>query len=108
MKGALSSGDAAVGIHRASSYSGSVEEMFGWLKTVALFRKTRHRGVRRVGWLFILGLFIRQLGISAFCWGLSRLETSSAAASGRADAWCKRLGSGRTIWWADPGAARKV
>jgi hypothetical protein len=83
MKGALSSGDAAVGIHRASSYSGSVEEMFGWLKTVALFRKTRHRGVRRVGWLFILGLFIRQLGISAFCWGLSRLETSSAAASGR-------------------------
>lgn len=29
-----------------------VEEIFGWLKTVALFRKTRHRGVRRVGWLF--------------------------------------------------------
>jgi hypothetical protein len=42
MKGALSSGDAAVEVHRASSYSGSVEEMFGWLKTVALFRKTRH------------------------------------------------------------------
>jgi hypothetical protein len=35
-------GDAAVEVHRASSYSGSVEEMFGWLKTVALFRKTRH------------------------------------------------------------------
>jgi transposase len=32
-----------------------VEEVFGWLKTVALFRKTRHRGVRRVGWLFTLG-----------------------------------------------------
>ena len=31
-----------------------VEEVFGWLKTVALFRKTRHRGVRRVGWLFTL------------------------------------------------------
>ena len=26
-----------------------VEEIFGWLKTVALLRKTRHRGVRRVG-----------------------------------------------------------
>ena len=32
-----------------------VEEVFGWLKTVALFRKTRHRGVRRVGWRFTLG-----------------------------------------------------
>jgi transposase len=31
-----------------------VEEIFGWLKTIALFRKTRYRGVRRVGWLFIL------------------------------------------------------
>lgn len=31
-----------------------VEEIFGWLKTVALFRKTRHRGIARVGWLFTL------------------------------------------------------
>jgi len=29
-----------------------VEEIFGWLKTVALMRKTRHRGVLRVGWMF--------------------------------------------------------
>jgi transposase len=29
-----------------------VEEAFGWLKTVALLRKTRHRGVARVGWIF--------------------------------------------------------
>jgi len=29
-----------------------IEEVFGWLKTVALLRKTRHRGVRRVGWVF--------------------------------------------------------
>jgi len=29
-----------------------VEEIFGWLKTVALMRKTRHRGVARVGWMF--------------------------------------------------------
>lgn len=29
-----------------------VEEIFGWLKTVGLMRKTRHRGRRRVGWMF--------------------------------------------------------
>ena len=31
-------------------------EVFGWVKTVALLRKTRHRGVRRVGWLFALAV----------------------------------------------------
>jgi transposase len=29
-----------------------IEEVFGWLKTVALLRKTRHRGLLRVGWVF--------------------------------------------------------
>jgi transposase len=29
-----------------------VEEVFGWLKTVGLLRKVRHRGVARVGWMF--------------------------------------------------------
>ncbi|HEY4425224.1 MAG TPA: IS5 family transposase [Pyrinomonadaceae bacterium] len=29
-----------------------VEEIFGWLKTVGLLRKTRHRGVELVGWIF--------------------------------------------------------
>jgi IS5 family transposase len=29
-----------------------VEEIFGWLKTVGLLRKVRHRGVARVGWMF--------------------------------------------------------
>jgi transposase len=29
-----------------------IEEVFGWIKTVALLRKTRHRGVERVGWMF--------------------------------------------------------
>ncbi len=33
-----------------------VEEIFGWLKTVAGLRKTRHRGVARVGWMFSLAL----------------------------------------------------
>jgi transposase len=29
-----------------------IEEVFGWLKTVGLMRKLRHRGTRRVDWLF--------------------------------------------------------
>lgn len=32
-----------------------VEEVFGWMKTVALFRKLRHRGRQLVEWLFTLG-----------------------------------------------------
>src|SRR5262245_46378926 len=38
-----------------------IEEVFGWLKTVALLRKTRHRGVRRVGWLFTLAAALYNL-----------------------------------------------
>ena len=33
-----------------------VEEIFGWLKTVGGLRKTRHRGVERVGWMFTFAL----------------------------------------------------
>lgn len=29
-----------------------IEEVFGWMKTVGMLRKTRHRGVFRVGWVF--------------------------------------------------------
>jgi transposase len=29
-----------------------VEEVFGWLKTIGMLRKTRHRGVLKVGWVF--------------------------------------------------------
>ena len=32
-----------------------IEQAFGWLKTVALFRKLRHRGGRLVDWLFRFG-----------------------------------------------------
>jgi transposase len=31
-----------------------VEVVFGWMKTVALQRKTRFRGIERVGWMFTL------------------------------------------------------
>jgi hypothetical protein len=29
-----------------------VEECFGWMKTIALLRKVRHRGLFKVGWVF--------------------------------------------------------
>jgi IS5 family transposase len=29
-----------------------IEEVFGWLKTVGALRKTRHRGLFKVGWVF--------------------------------------------------------
>jgi len=31
-----------------------IEEPFGWIKSVAGLRKTRHRGLARVGWMFTL------------------------------------------------------
>ena len=33
-----------------------IEEVFGWVKTVARLSKTRHRGLARVGWQFTLAL----------------------------------------------------
>ena len=38
-----------------------VEEVFGWLKMIGLLRKTRHRGVARVGWMFLFGLAVYNL-----------------------------------------------
>lgn len=38
-----------------------VEEIFGWLKTVGLLRKTRHRGQRRVSWMFVFSLAVYNL-----------------------------------------------
>ena len=29
-----------------------IEECFGWLKTIALMRKVRHRGIEKVTWIF--------------------------------------------------------
>src|SRR5579864_3027153 len=29
-----------------------IEEWFGWLKTIALLRKVRHRGTLKVNWMF--------------------------------------------------------
>jgi hypothetical protein len=38
-----------------------VEEIFGWLKTVGLMRKTRNRGVARVGWMFTFATAVNNL-----------------------------------------------
>jgi IS5 family transposase len=48
-----------------------VEEIFGWLKTVGLLRKTRHRGVARVGWMFTF---------AAAVYNLVRMRTLAAVA----------------------------
>jgi IS5 family transposase len=38
-----------------------VEQIFGWLKTIGLMRKTRHKGRDRVGWMFIFSVAIYNL-----------------------------------------------
>jgi hypothetical protein len=38
-----------------------VEEIVGWLKTVGLLRKTRHRGVARIGWMFTFAAAVYNL-----------------------------------------------
>lgn len=49
-----------------------VEEFFGWLKTVAGQRKTRYRGVWRVGWIFTF---------AAAAYNLVRMRTLATALS---------------------------
>jgi transposase len=49
-----------------------VEEIFGWAKTIALLRKTRHRGVRRVGWMFTFAMAVYNLvRIRNLTWAVS-------------------------------------
>lgn len=38
-----------------------VEEIFGWLKTVGLMRKLRHRGTDRIDWIFIFACAVYNL-----------------------------------------------
>lgn len=48
-----------------------IEEAFGWIKTVANLRKTRHRGTAKVDWYFVLALSaynlvrMRNIGMAA-------------------------------------------
>ena len=50
-----------------------VEEVFGWMKTVGLMRKTRHRGRRKVGWVFTS---------TAAAYNLVRMRNLCAAGAG--------------------------
>ena len=52
---------AACGLRGRQQRRKCVEEIFGWLKTIALLRKTRHRGQRRVGWMFTFVLAVDNL-----------------------------------------------
>jgi hypothetical protein len=49
-----------------------VEEIFGWIKTIAGLRKTKHRGRKRVGWMFTFAA-------AAFNWVRLRNLTALAA-----------------------------
>ena len=40
------------GYHVSPRKRKRIEEVFGWLKTVGMLRKTRHRGIFKVGWVF--------------------------------------------------------
>lgn len=49
-----------------------VEEAFGWLKTIGLLRKLRHRGLERVDWIFVFACAV---------YNLVRLRTLQPAAA---------------------------
>src|SRR5271167_1431028 len=48
-----------------------IEEIFGWIKSVALLRKVRHRGRAKVGWMFTM---------AAAAYNLVRMRTLRVAA----------------------------
>jgi transposase len=52
-----------------------IEECFGWLKTIALMRKVRHRGIFKVGWVFTF---------AAAAYNLVRMRNLSASSVGAA------------------------
>jgi transposase len=66
---------------RHSGYSVSqrkrkrIEECFGWLKTIALMRKVRHRGLAKVGWVFTF---------AAAAYNLVRMRKLTASSVGAA------------------------
>ena len=52
-----------------------IEECFGWLKTIALMRKVRHRGLEKVGWVFTF---------AAAAYNLVRMKNLAATSVGAA------------------------
>jgi len=58
------------GYQRSQRVRKRIEEVFGWLKTVGLLNKTRHRGQPKVSWVFLFSLAaynlvrMRNLGVA--------------------------------------------
>ena len=50
-----------LGYARSQRKRKRIEECFGWLKTIALMRKVRHRGVCKVHWIFTLACAVYNL-----------------------------------------------
>ena len=57
-----------------------IEECFGWLKTIALMRKVRHRGVCKVDWIFTFACAAYNLVRMR---NLSRTESSTRGSRGK-------------------------
>ena len=53
-----------------------IEEIFGWLKTIGLLRQTRHRGRRRVGWMFVFSLAVYNLVADSQSHGAGRMSAA--------------------------------
>lgn len=64
-----------------------IEEIFGWLKTVGLLRKARHRGAARVGWMFTFGLAVYNLVEAKHCESAGQGSLSSVWWSSRSSCW---------------------
>jgi hypothetical protein len=56
-----------------------IEECFGWLKTIALMRKLRHRGVCLVDWMFTSAC----AGLQSGAYAQSHRRSSGGVSPGR-------------------------
>jgi hypothetical protein len=60
-----------------------IEEVFGWTKAAAGFRKTRHRGRARVGWMFTLTATADNLVRLPSWWGSRRSRARNRSRHGK-------------------------
>jgi hypothetical protein len=81
-----------------------IEESFGWLKTIALMRKVRHRGIHKVGWVFTFAAaaynLVRMKNLLAIPIGVvsvGREVCPQAAKAGKTGRRYKHLSSQNTI-----------
>lgn len=73
-------------IRHTASVNGSgssFEEVFGWVKTIGLLRKLRHRGGPKVGWIFIFTAAIQPGAAAHVGAGLRVAKDSARLVSGQ-------------------------